>query len=445
MTAYFLGVITVTLLSVLILFAVTVGKPLSRDIHSLLRNHIRYLALLVSDEYEGEINSVCRSLDRFSDLYGFKVALLDKDRNPLFLSRSMTGRTDGVTDVMIEKMDDKGLFVQKGHFGKPIIYAMAVHQKDKGRCYLILSKEFPELKVQRSFMGGLFMIGGLMMVAVYPLSRGISRPVTQLTRALENISNGNFNDTPVCERRDEIGELVQVYKTMSESVNHMIASKKQLMADISHELCSPLARIRVGTELVKDMTDDERVRRYVGSIENDIGFMDHLIGNVATYSRLNLPGFPLNLAIVCPNTLVEDVAVRYEAVSVSKGIVIRRSVSSHLPDIEADPDQLKQVFTNLVDNAVRYAVHGEVVTVGAEKQDSMVCFYVEDQGPGVTEEDSKRIFEPLYRADSSRDPNAGGSGLGLAISARIMELHGGTLEYKRTDNKTKFVFCIKSK
>lgn len=447
MALYFLSIIVTTLAAVTILFYFTVGRPLARDIHAMLRSHVQYLASMIKDSdlrhEDGQI--LIRSLDRFTDYYGFDIVLFDRDSHRIMSSSSLKDKTITLTDAMIERMKQQELFVQSSHFGRPLIYMVPVVLDTKVIRYLYITKHYPENRKPLAFLSGLALIGCLLILAVYPLSKGITRPVTRLTRDLEKIAAGQFNEIPDSTRKDEIGTLIRGYRSMSQSLNIMIQSKKQLLADISHELCSPLARIRVGTELIKDISSSEKSGRYLENIENDIASMDHLIKNLTVFSQMNLPGFPLNRKPVSPHDLVTTIQELYLPTAERQQIRLSvRNVEDSLWII-GDFERLKQVFTNLMDNALRYSNPGCVIGLGAEENDKRLCFFVEDQGPGVPDTDTEKIFDPFYRVDFSRNKNLGGSGLGLAISKKIIELHGGTLGYSRNHERTRFTFCLETK
>lgn len=444
MTLYFCGIIMATLAAVALLFFFTVGRPLAREVHAMLRSHTTYLASLVQgmETHPPDPHLLVRAFDRFNEHYGFDIALFDGDRRLIASSSSLAGQSIEITAPMINSMNRQGRYVQSSHFGRPLIYMSPVESDSHSAGYLYITRRFPENRTLVLFLGGLFLIGVLLTLAVYPLSKGITLPLTRLTQDLEKIASGQFDEVPVTSRRDEIGELIRGYRAMSQSVNQMMLSKKQLLADISHELCSPLARIRVGTELIKERAGEGKVKHYLENIENDITTMDHLIANLAAFSQMNLPGFSLARQNISPEDLVQVIRDLYLPLAETRQIHLILQNTGLLHPFHGDFERLKQVFSNLMDNALRYTAPGGVIGLGAEAQGRKICFFVEDQGPGVPESDREKIFEPLYRVDFSRNRALGGAGLGLAISRKIVELHGGELRYSRTNDQTRFTFCF---
>lgn len=444
MTAYLLAMIGITLLGATMVFFLTVGKPMAKHLHAMLRSHANYMESLMTDLISEDVPpaDIEKAINRFSESYGFLAAVMDEENRMLFATATLQDRPVVINSAMREDMEQKGIFVQRSHFSQPLIYVLPLKGIPDRHLFLYLTRAFPGMQMTIPFTGGLALIAILLMLAAYPLSKSITRPISDLKAALNQISKGHFDHMPVYRRKDEIGELFRGYQEMSRSVNAMIQSKKQLLADISHELCSPLGRIRVAVELIKDSSSDERSIRYLKNIENDIVSMDRLIGSLAAFSRMNLPGFQLSPGRFHPGELIDHVYRQYLPLVKSRGLSLDIRANDTFPEMAFDFERLKQVYSNLLDNALRFSEPGQTIRIGAFLQNKNVCFFVEDQGPGIPEESANRIFEPLYRVDAARNQQAGCAGLGLAISRSIMTHHQGTLTYKRENNHTRFIFCL---
>lgn len=442
MALYFMCVIAVTLAAVTLLFFFTVGRPLARELHTMLRNHTRYLADLVRHADVIDTGVLVRDFDRFRESYGFDIVLYDADHHPLAATSNLGTSLPQLTDTMTSALKRGELFVQSSHFGRPLIYVLPVTAVEGRSCVLYVSRHFSPNRTPVSFLSGLALIGLLLAAAVYPLSRWITRPLSDLTRDLERLAAGHFDELPHSARADEIGQLIRGYRAMSQSVHQMIVSKKKLLADISHELCSPLARIRVGTELIRSKTFDPAAARYLMNIDTDIDTLDHLIDTLAVYSRMHLPGFTLSEAHLRPGDLLGSLRDVYLPLLEARDIYLSLVIPETGEGFTGDGERLKQVFSNLLDNALRFTEPGETITLGVENRETALCFYVDDPGPGVPESEVSNIFDPLYRVDYSRNRNLGGAGLGLAIARTIVELHGGQLTYSRINNRTRFMFCL---
>jgi two-component system, OmpR family, sensor kinase len=259
----------------------------------------------------------------------------------------------------------------------------------------------------------------------WSLARYISGPVTKLQAVARTLASGDLDarvEGRLCARQDELGILARDFNQMAERLRAQIASKEMLLRDISHELRSPLTRLRVALGLAQrgDSTLDVQLVR----IERDVERLDALIGQTLQLSRLSgaEPTFTRQeLKLVeLVNEVVDD--AHFEASAVSKHI--RPGTMSDISAI-GNSELLRRAVDNVVRNAIRFAPVGSEVEVSSRMDAGGAVVAVRDHGPGVSERDLGRIFEAFYRVDEARDRASGGIGLGLAITARIMALHGG--------------------
>jgi signal transduction histidine kinase len=255
------------------------------------------------------------------------------------------------------------------------------------------------------------------------LARYISSPIVRLQRASRSLAAGVL-ETRVGgasnRRTDEVGILARDFDTMAERIQALVMDKETLLRDVSHELRSPLARIRMALALAQRKATDES-QPGLERIEKEAEKLDELIGQIMRLARLRTQEQPqrerLDLTELV-SEIVED--VRYEHPQAT----IDCNVASPI-DIRADRRGLKSALENVVRNAVSYAGTNDPIGIAVSRDDQDIVFAVRDRGPGVSDENLSRIFEPLFRADESRNHKAGGQGIGLAITSRVMELHGG--------------------
>jgi two-component system OmpR family sensor kinase len=266
---------------------------------------------------------------------------------------------------------------------------------------------------------------GISAAICWWLARNISGPVTKLQAAARTFAAGDLEarvDERFCRRHDELGILARDLNEMAVRLQAQIASKEMLLRDISHELRSPLTRLRVALGLAQ--RDDGRLGVQLGRMERDIERLDTLIGETLQLSRLSAgePTFarePVELGHLV-NEVVDD--AHFEANAVGK--YISRSSISEVPAL-GDFELLRRAVDNVIRNAIRFAPVGSNVEISTHIAEGRAIVTVRDHGPGVPESDLVRIFEAFYRVADSRDRETGGVGLGLAITARIMALHGG--------------------
>ena len=261
------------------------------------------------------------------------------------------------------------------------------------------------------------------------LARYISAPIARLRRASRDLAKGDLDARVGAPERgwstDEVGVLSRDFDTMAERIQALITDKETLLRDISHELRSPLARIRMALGLAERKANDE-VQPNLARIEQEAERLDALIGQIMTLARLRTQQEPVREPVrmdVLVRGIVED--ARYEHPDAT--------VNYRSPDRQemfGDPRGIASAVENVVRNALAYAGEAGPIDVDIATENGDVVVTVRDRGPGVLPEELPRIFEPLYRADESRDHRAApkgsvGQGIGLAITARVMELHGG--------------------
>ena len=244
------------------------------------------------------------------------------------------------------------------------------------------------------------------------LARYLSKPVERLQSSARSLAAGNMEarvGQEFSRRRDELGVLARDFDTMADHVRNLIASKENLLRAMSHELRSPLARLRVATDLARRPGAD--VSRQLDRIELEAERLDTLIGQILQLSHLRavptLPREPLDLTSLM-NEIIED--ARLEAGAAEKSV--DWSSPGEAMIVEGDHGLLRSAIENVLRNAVRFTKPSSAVRVRADRAGPQVSIVIDDRGPGVPEPDLQRIFEPFYRVAESRDRDSGGTGLG---------------------------------
>ena len=257
------------------------------------------------------------------------------------------------------------------------------------------------------------------------LARHISAPVAELQISARTLALGNLGaqvDEKFCNRRDEFGILARDFNQMAVRLHSQIASKEVLLRDISHELRSPLTRLRVALGLARRGGGD--VETQFNRIERDIERLDTLIGETLQLSRLSDPVQTfvcksLDLGLLL-NEVIEDAQLEANA----SGKSVDPSTILDLC-VDGNSELLRRAIDNVLRNAIRFEPPGGSVEVSTRVDGNGGMITIRDHGCGVPEPDLERIFEAFYRVAESRERSSGGTGLGLAITARIMALHGG--------------------
>jgi signal transduction histidine kinase len=265
-----------------------------------------------------------------------------------------------------------------------------------------------------------------------PLARSITAPLERLVEQSRALGAGDMSARSGLRSSDEIGDLARAFDDMAERVLSLRRSEKELLANVSHELRTPLARIRMALDLVRE-GDTARAAGYVADIAEDLEELERLLDDVMTAARLDLSRGatgdalpPLRRKLVSAAELLDAARARFEKRSPERQLSVELGPSA--PDIDADPNLLRRVLDNLLDNAAKFSDPTTRIELSArvDAEQSLVI-EVADRGIGIGAGDLERIFEPFFRADRSRTRSTGGVGLGLTLSRRIVEAHGGTI------------------
>lgn len=277
---------------------------------------------------------------------------------------------------------------------------------------------------------GALLLGFLLFAALF--ARYLSKPLQQLASAAQRFGRGDLNARAKLARNDEIGEAGRAFDEMAERVRLLIASQQELMANVSHELQTPISRIHVALEHIA-LRGVERARELLPEIAIDLAELQRLFDDVMMVARLDLSRShgqavrtPLRLEEFALGALLQQVAARFKAEHSSHTLILQNEGA--LPVVQADRVLLRRVLDNLLENARKYSDAGTAIRLCTRTTEHAVTIEVSDQGIGIDDADLQHLFTPFFRSDRSRSRQTGGVGLGLALARRVVEAHGGTIE-----------------
>ena len=288
-----------------------------------------------------------------------------------------------------------------------------------------------------------FGIGSLiaLMLAVslgFLISRNIVGPLTRLTEASQLMAAGDFEHKVEIETEDEVGELAKAFNQMSDDLAEGRRLRRQMTADIAHDLRSPLAVIAGYIESMRDEVLSPTPARF-DTIYSEIEHLQHLISDLRTLSRADAGELPLNLQRLNPQELIDRTIATFKLQAEQKNIQIEANIEASIPSINGDEERLAQVLGNLVNNALRHTPEDGAIRLNSRKDANGVLLSIEDTGEGIPEDVLPRIFDRFYRVDEARQQNSGESGLGLAIAKSLIEAHGGTINvFSKVGSGTRF-------
>jgi two-component system sensor histidine kinase BaeS len=282
------------------------------------------------------------------------------------------------------------------------------------------------LAVNRVLLWTAVTAGVVGLVIALFLSRNLTSPLRRLSGVMQRFARGERNLSLPKPSGDEVGDLTRSFQGMMSEIERQETLRKEMTADIAHELRTPLSVIRANLDALADGVYP-LTKENLAPIRESAELLDRLIEDLRTLELADAGQLALEKSEADLAKLLQRVAARFSARAESCSAKIEIQTPGPLPSVQADLQRLEQILGNLVDNALRHTPEGGTVRLGAGVDSGAVAINVEDSGPGIPAESIKRIFERFYRLDSGRARIEGGSGLGLAIARKLAEAHGGTL------------------
>jgi histidine kinase len=368
-----------------------------------------------------------------------KIKGLEKEELPSF---GLYGDVDPV-----EKVDHQFVTIKKLDFFFP--------DNSEGSLFFVTDANSLAKFVRSSFP---ILFFGLILILIvtnglltYYVSRSIIRPIRKLQKAAKQMKEGNLNNPIEVQSKDELGQLAQGFEEMrirlKESIEKQIAyeeNRKELIANISHDLKTPITTIKGYVEGIRDgvANSPEKMERYVQTIYSKSIDLDHMIDELFLYSKLDLQRLPFNFEQLAFDDYLMDFVEELRFDLEKKMVEIHLNIEkngNYL--VMVDREHLKRVITNIVDNSLKYIDKGhKILSFHLSTLDSQILFSMKDNGPGIEEKNLPFIFERFYRADLARGTEKGGSGLGLSIARRIIEEHHGAIWAESSIGKGTTIF-----
>lgn len=303
----------------------------------------------------------------------------------------------------------------KTDFEKGIYYLTL--QQDSGR--YLFAFDFRESAASSELLSvSLIFLLTLVFTIAYLFIKRILKPINRLTEGVKQVAGGNLKYQVAVTKPDELGKLSDSFNSMVRRIREMIISKDRLLLDVSHELRSPLTRIKVALEFVEESQSKE-------SVKEDISDVERMITEILETERLNSDHGKLNLTQTNVSELIKEVGRDLQ--NKPPGVKLA-SVPGNV-FLNIDSDRIKTVLRNVLENSIKYSKPESLpVEISINDKEKSVVIAINDNGFGISGEELPFIFEPFYRVDKSRSKETGGYGLGMSLCKKIMEAHGGSIE-----------------
>ena len=280
--------------------------------------------------------------------------------------------------------------------------------------------------VNRAIISSVVIAGIIALILGALLFIQITAPLRQLKKAAAAIAQGDLSQRVKIRSHDEFGELGQTFNHMAESLSNAEIQRQHLVADVAHELRTPLAAIQGTLEGMQDGVlplDDEQI----AALHAETTLLNRLVGDLRLLTLAEAGQLKLERQEIEPGGFIQQVVERAKSQAHQKNIQLETDIQAGLPNIWIDSDRVTQVLNNLISNALRYTAEDGNITVQASfpSNGSSLHVSVTDTGAGIDPENLPYVFDRFYREDKSRTRSSGGSGLGLAIIKQLVEAHGG--------------------
>ncbi|BFI96107.1 MAG: ATP-binding protein [Rhodanobacter sp.] len=277
---------------------------------------------------------------------------------------------------------------------------------------------------------GAIIAAALLMMALlvaWLFARHLLAPLKSVERAAARLAEGDYQVRVRSDRNDELGDLVRHVDRLAQALAAHDASRKRWIADISHELRTPLTILRGEIEAMRDGMRDTNPAA-LSSLHEEALRLSHLVEDLHQLSLADIQALSLHPRATSLDALARDACARFRPRAEAAGLALHCQDMAQPLTVFVDPERIGQLLDNLLSNSVRYTRRDGRIEVSLTNLDErMACLRIDDTPPGVDAATCERLFEPLFRAEASRDRRQGGSGLGLAIARRIAEAHGGSL------------------
>jgi len=383
--------------------------------------------------HQGNWDGIQPFIEQWGNLYEWKIIVTD---------------TDGIV-VADSEGDLLGQPYEPDSPGKIIMlprspYALGTlyidSESSPGADFALLSTLFE--RTGRFLLWSCLLAAAIAVLITFFLSRRILSPVKTLTIAARRLGQGDFSQRIEVNDKSEAGEMATAFNSMAGDLERAKELQRNMIADVAHELRTPLSNIQGYLEAVQDGVAKPDTAT-IHSLHEEATLLSRLVDDLQELSLAEAGELKLVCQAEDVAELINRAVAAMQAQVATKGLSISINLPDKLPLVNVDYHRISQVLRNLMENAIAHTPEDGTITVTATRQDSLVEVAVVDTGEGIPAEDLPFIFERFHRVDKSRTRATGGSGLGLTIARRFVEAHGGTIQAQSKPGKgSRFSFTM---
>ncbi len=268
----------------------------------------------------------------------------------------------------------------------------------------------------------------VLMVLVVALwqSRSIVQPLQEMADAARQLARGNYQQRVAVERNDELGDMANAFNQMASDLSQQSELRRQMMADVAHELRTPLSVLRIDLESMEDGLMEASAEN-VRALQSEVSYLSNLVDDLRMLSLADAGDLKIEKTPLELNSLVREMVERQQNAARERKIILKASYSEKEIFVMGDPLRLSQVLVNLLSNAIQHTQQTQEISTKVEIDKQTAIVSVTNYGTSIPQEDLERIFERFYRLERSRNRDQGGSGLGLSIARSLINAHGGKI------------------
>ena len=427
---------------------------LKKNLQSQIIEDLQIQCVLIDNLLPQNSDSLQPDINRLSKMIRARVTVID--RSGKVLAESDEHHRVEELDNHLNREEIQEALGNIDGFGSSIRYSETIKEDLVYTAFRTENQRFIRLAKQQEFVGDVvwkvrwllfasaFGAIVIVLIMVPRVSRTVTKPLTDIIKAAEDIKSGNYDREIIVSGDNEIGELGRILNSMSAKLkgdivelNKLQEIRKDFVANASHELRTPISSIRGFVETLLDGAyhDEEVSRKFLERTLSNVIRLENIVNDMLDLSKLEVRDKGLSLRYFDVGEQVRPILADFDEAANKKGLELK--YESSLPSefkLLADPYQFEKAMTNLIENAVKYTESGYVKVSAIIEQKNLIVT-VEDTGNGIRQEDIGRIFERFYRVDKGRSRQQGGSGLGLSIVKHVMEIHNGQVKVESAVGK----------